>query len=193
MKKSETIAELAKALNKAQAEMSGAKKGSENPFLKNKYADLASVIHCAKEPLCNNGLSISQFPVTHEGMAGVTTILMHESGEFLESTLLLPCTKNDPQGMGSCITYAKRYSYQSALGIPSEDDDGNHASAPGRAKPLNQKINASQIKRLKTISTKHLSTNEEYYGIINRYGFQSGKDITVDKYDAICAEIQGAS
>lgn len=130
MTKSESIKELAVALNKAQAEMSGAKKGAINPFFKSKYANLEEVIRCAKEPLHVNGLSVSQFPVTEENKAGVTTILMHNSGEWLESTLLLTCSKQDPQGMGSAITYARRYAYQSILGIPSEDDDGNGGSAP---------------------------------------------------------------
>ena len=128
MNKSESIKELATALNKAQSEMSGAKKGKVNPFFKSKYANLEEVINCAKEPLFNNGLSVSQFPVTQDNKAGVTTLLMHSSGEFIEDTLLLTCAKNDPQGMGSAITYARRYAYQSVLGIPSEDDDGNSAS-----------------------------------------------------------------
>jgi len=136
MTKSESIKEIAIALNKAQAEMSGAKKGAVNPFFKSKYANLEEVIRCAKEPLHNNGLSVSQFPTTEDNQAGVTTILMHISGEWLESTLLLACSKQDPQGMGSAITYARRYAYQSVLGIPSEDDDGNSASkAPTYTKP----------------------------------------------------------
>jgi len=138
MIKSELIKELAAALNKAQSEMSGAKKGKVNPFFKSKYANLEEVISCAKGPLCNNGLSISQFPVTQDNKAGVVTILMHSSGEFLEDTLLLTCAKNDPQGMGSAITYARRYAYQSVLGIPSEDDDGNNAirtTSPAAPKP----------------------------------------------------------
>ena len=132
MNKSDSIKELATALNKAQSEMSGAKKGKVNPFFKSKYANLEEVISCAKEALFNNGLSVSQFPVTQDNKAGVTTLLMHSSGEFIEDTLLLTCAKNDPQGMGSAITYARRYAYQSVLGIPSEDDDGNNASKPAK-------------------------------------------------------------
>lgn len=138
MNKSESIKELATALNKAQSEMSGAKKGKVNPFFKSKYANLEEVISCAKEALFNNGLSVSQFPVTQDNKAGVTTLLMHLSGEFLEDTLLLTCAKNDPQGMGSAITYARRYAYQSVLGIPSEDDDGNNASRTTAPKPTYQ-------------------------------------------------------
>lgn len=130
MNKSEDIKELATALCKAQAEMSGAKKKAENPFFKSKYANLEEIINCAKDALSDNGLSISQFPVTDEATAGVTTLLMHSSGQWIEDTLLLKCAKQDPQGMGSAITYARRYAYQSVLGIPSEDDDGYVASQP---------------------------------------------------------------
>jgi hypothetical protein len=127
MNKSENIAELAKALNKAQGEMSGAKKKSANPFFKSKFADLNSVVDAVRIPFHENGLSYSQFPISQEGMVGVETILMHESGEWLSQQLLLPIVKNDPQAAGSAITYARRYSLQAVAGIPAEDDDGESA------------------------------------------------------------------
>ena len=130
MNKSESIKEIATALNKAQAEMSGAQKKSKNPFFKSSYANLEEVINCVKEPFMNNGLSYMQWPIASDGYAGVETIIMHTSGEWISSELLLKCSKNDPQGMGSAITYARRYSLQAAAGVPSEDDDGNKASAP---------------------------------------------------------------
>ena len=128
MIKSESIKELAAALCKSQSEMGGASKDSSNPFFKSKYSDLSSVVQAIKEPFADNGLSYSQWPITEDGKAGVETILMHDSGEFMQSTLLLPLTKNDAQGAGSAITYARRYALQSLAGIPSEDDDGNIAS-----------------------------------------------------------------
>jgi hypothetical protein len=106
MNKSETIKNIAGALNKAQAEMSGAKKSANNPFFRSSYANLEEVINCVKEPFANNGLSFVQFPISGEGLAGVETIIMHESGEFISGEFLLKCSKNDPQGMGSAITYA---------------------------------------------------------------------------------------
>ena len=149
MNKSETIASLAAALNKAQAEMSGAKKSAANPFFRSSYANLEEVINCVKEPFANNGLSFVQFPISGEGLAGVETIIMHESGEFVSGEFLLKCSKNDPQGMGSAITYARRYGLQSACGIPSEDDDGNAASAK---KPLmTAKDAASKLETAKTV------------------------------------------
>ena len=129
MKKSESIKHIAAALNKAQAEMSGAKKGANNPFFKSKYADMNSVVDAVRIPFCNNGLSYSQFPIMQDNKVGVETILMHESGEWMSDILVLPMVKQDPQAAGSAITYAKRYALQSIAGIPSEDDDGNAASS----------------------------------------------------------------
>ena len=129
MKKSESIKHIAAALNKAQAEMSGAKKGANNPFFKSKYADMNSVVDAVRIPFCNNGLSYSQFPIMQDNKGCVETILMHESGEWMSDILVLPMVKQDPQAAGSAITYAKRYALQSIAGIPSEDDDGNAASS----------------------------------------------------------------
>ena len=125
MSKSENINELSTALCKAQSEMGGAVKDAKNPFFKSSYADLTSVIKAIKEPFANNGLSYAQFPVTSEGGKGigVKTILMHTSGQFLESEFYLPTVKQDPQSGGSCITYARRYALQSMAGIPTADDD----------------------------------------------------------------------
>jgi hypothetical protein len=128
MDKSDSIKELATALNIAQGCMSGAKKSASNPFFKSKYADLKEVIDVAKGPLSENGLSFSQFPISDDGKCGVETILMHSSGEWISNKLLLACSKQDPQGYGSAISYAKRYSLQAILGCPSEDDDGNAAT-----------------------------------------------------------------
>ncbi len=128
MDKSESIKDLAMALNKAQSEMGGAVKDSNNPFFKSKYADLAAVVKAIKEPFANNGLSYTQFPIENDGRIGVETILMHESGEFLSQSFTVPMSKQDAQAAGSCITYCRRYALQSIAGIPAEDDDGNAAS-----------------------------------------------------------------
>jgi hypothetical protein len=135
MNKSETLSKLAPALVKAQSAMAGATKSAANPFFKSKYANLEEVIRVVKTAFGEQGLSFVQFPISGEGTAGVETIIMHESGEFISNEFLLKCSKSDPQGMGSAITYARRYGLQSACGIPSEDDDGNAASAPAPKKP----------------------------------------------------------
>jgi hypothetical protein len=135
MNKSDDIKDLAAALCKAQSEMGGAVKDANNPFFKSKYADLGSVIRAIKEPFANNGLSYSQLPITSDAGVGVTTILMHISGQWLSSDLILKPVKNDPQAAGSTLTYARRYALQSIAGIPSEDDDGNAASSKQAVKP----------------------------------------------------------
>ncbi len=142
MQKSESIKHIAAALNKAQAEMSGAKKGANNPFFKSKYADMNSVVDAVRIPFCDNGLSYSQFPIMQDNKVGVETILMHESGEWMSDILVLPMVKQDPQAAGSAITYAKRYALQSIAGIPSEDDDGNAATGQkAPAKQSSQNVN----------------------------------------------------
>jgi hypothetical protein len=128
MNKSESIKNLAIAMNKAQSEMGGAHKSENNPFFKSKYADLVAVVKAVKEPFANNGLSYVQFPIEENGRIGVETILMHVSGEWLSNSFTVNLSKQDAQGAGSAITYCRRYGLQAIAGIPSEDDDGNGAS-----------------------------------------------------------------
>ena len=129
MKQSESITDLATALCLAQAEMGGAIKDSNNPFFKSSYADLTSVIKVIKEPFAKHGLSFVQLPVTSTGGngIGVSTMLMHNSGQWIQGEYLLPMDKVTPQGAASSITYARRYALQSLVGIPSVDDDSEMA------------------------------------------------------------------
>lgn len=128
MKRSESIGAIAGALAKAQGEMEGAAKGNVNPHFKSKYADLASVWDACRGPLSKNGLSVLQ-PVSADGAkVTVTTILAHSSGEWLEESLTMTAQQNTPQGVGSAITYGRRYGLASMVGIAPEDDDGNAAS-----------------------------------------------------------------
>jgi hypothetical protein len=143
MFKSDSIKELATALSKAQNQMSGAVKDSKNPFFKSSYADLGAVVSAIKESFAANELSYSQFPLMEDGKVGVETILMHSSGEWISSTLLLPITKQDPQAAGSAITYARRYALQAIAGIPAEDDDGNAAAQPNK-----QNVNIGAVAKL---------------------------------------------
>ena len=143
MNRSESIKEIATALSKAQGAMGGAVKGTINHFFKSSYSDLGAVVNALKIPFAENGLSYAQFPSFSEGKVGVETILMHISGEWMSSELTLPAGKQDAQGAGSAITYARRYALQSMAGIPSEDDDGNLAAAadnPVYKKETNYKV-----------------------------------------------------
>ncbi len=131
MNRSESINELAAALAKAQAVMAGASKDNLNPHFKSKYADLASVWDACRKPLSDNGLSVVQTATaSDDGRVGVETMLMHSSGQWLSEVLLMRPVKDDPQGVGSCVTYARRYALAAVAGVAPEDDDGNAASRP---------------------------------------------------------------
>jgi hypothetical protein len=125
---------IAKALVKAQLEMITPKKGSVNPFFKNKYADLNDVLAAVVPALNNNGIVLLQPLVNIDGKNFVKTVLMHESGEVFESLAEIFCKNtNDAQAYWSGVTYARRYSLSSICGIGSEDDDAQKAV---QAKPM---------------------------------------------------------
>ena len=148
MKSSESINELASALCAAQSQMGGAVKDSANPFFKSSYADLTSVIKAIKQPFADNGLSYTQFPVSNENGVGVSTRLMHTSGQWLEMEYTLPTVKKDPQAAGSAITYARRYALQSIAGIPTADDDAESAMLRGDDKKVVSDDQIIAIKKL---------------------------------------------
>lgn len=127
MQKSENIDALAKALCKAQAEMVPAVKDSDNPFFKSKYADYSSVWKACHKALTNNGLAVGQLMEPSEKGILLTTIIMHESGQWLSGSQPISAIKQDPQGIGSAITYARRYGLAAILALPQEDDDGEIA------------------------------------------------------------------
>lgn len=130
-RRSEDIKDLAKALSAAQGKIVFAEKSAENPFFHKQYADLASVIKVAKAPLEANGLAVVQtLQYTEAGALVLNTELLHSSGQWISGIYPVNPVKNDPQGLGSAVTYARRYAYQALLGIApaGEDDDGNRAS-----------------------------------------------------------------
>src|SRR5690606_27326530 len=126
MNKSISIAKLADALSKAQAEMPVVKMNASNPFLKNKYADLGAVIETSRPILAKNGLSISQFPTSEGDKLGITSILMHTSGEWLENTIDISPTDSKglsyAQAAGVVISYLRRYGWASILGLYADED-----------------------------------------------------------------------
>jgi hypothetical protein len=148
MKSSESINELASALCAAQSQMGGAVKDSANPFFKSSYADLTSVIKAIKQPFADNGLSYTQFPVSNENGVGVSTRLMHISGQWLEMEYTLPTVKKDPQASGSAISYARRYALQSIAGIPTAEDDAESAMLRGDDKKVVSDDQIIAIKKL---------------------------------------------
>jgi hypothetical protein len=124
---SEEINELADALSKAQGLIEGASKDSKNPFFKSSYADLHSVMACAREPLASNGLSVVQPTQVIDGQLCLITMIMHKSGQWIKSVMPLVLAKNDPQSVGSSLTYFRRYCYASLCGVAQMDDDAESA------------------------------------------------------------------
>jgi len=137
MEHSEQINELAAALAKAQGEMENVKKTSENPYFKSKYASLDAVWDTVRPILAKNGISVIQGPTRTEGSdVGVTTMLLHSSGQWIRSSLALPIgDKQTAQSVGSAITYGRRYGLSAMVGVASEeDDDAQNISMPAKKK-----------------------------------------------------------
>jgi hypothetical protein len=143
---SESIAKLADALNKAQQQMEKAKKDSNNPFFKSKYADLSAVWDACKDAVLSNGFCVMQ-PLAgtdEKGNTLIVTMLVHTSGEWIKGVLAMPSTKSDPQQVGSAITYGRRYSLAAMLNVMLEDDDGE--SAMGRNQSVAKGNNQIPVK-----------------------------------------------
>jgi hypothetical protein len=141
--------QIASALVKAQREFGPALKTSRNPHFKSKYADLSAVVEAVIDGLNNNGIALIQ--QTHECESGVIveTLLIHESGEQISGGRLhVPASKQDAQGYGSALTYARRYSLMATTGIAPEDDDGNAAS---KKQDLNPEVIAQIILNTQTM------------------------------------------
>lgn len=133
MNSSEHLDKLAPALSKLQGAIPPVKRESANPFFKSKYASLETVWEAVRQPLEEHGFSVVQTTEEGDGLTvTVVTTLLHSSGQWIGGKLTLKPQKPDPQGIGSAITYARRYALMSVLGIATEDDDGNHASQPPR-------------------------------------------------------------
>lgn len=143
-----SINELAAALSKAQAEIKGATKDSKNTFFKSSYADLASVWEACRIPLTKNGLAVIQTTDVIADTGGDTTLLVttlvHSSGQYIQGRYPIHPVKNDPQSLGSAITYARRYALQAIVGIAPDDDDGEAAMGREKANHLHGMVERPQ-------------------------------------------------
>lgn len=123
---------LSLAMSKAFADIQAATKDSKNPHFKSKYADITAVIESVKPALVKNGLFFTQRTEPVERGVQVETVLHHANGEQMSlGKLFVPANKQDAQGFGSALTYARRYALVTAFGVPTEDDDGNAAAKGG--------------------------------------------------------------
>jgi hypothetical protein len=124
---SDNIADLAASLAKAQSEMGAVHKDQDNPYFRSKFAGLSTVWEAVRPALTKNGLSIVQMPGSDERGYFVQTQLLHSSGQWIRSTTYMKPAKEDPQGIGSLISYARRYALQAMVMACPDDDDGEAA------------------------------------------------------------------
>jgi hypothetical protein len=137
--------ELSAAMALAFAKIEGAVKGKTNPAFRSKYADLSSVVDAIKPALSEHGLWFRQITHPADGGVCVETVIHHASGEFLAcGPLFVPASKQDAQGFGSAMTYARRYSLMAAFGVPAEDDDANGAVASRPAQKPAERIDTAE-------------------------------------------------
>jgi hypothetical protein len=170
------LANLATALSKAQAMMTGAKKDKHNDFFKSQYSTLSSILDAIRDPFAVNGLSVTQtMEVLPTGLQMLCTRLLHNSGEYIDSKMLLP-TESNPQKMGSLITYLRKYSLMAIAGVASEDDDGNSAS--GNAEPSSPRISIEQVMELEEL----INGNSRVRKMVLDNCRQNMATITVDRY-----------
>lgn len=153
---SENLNELFSALAKAQGKIQPACKDKSNPFFKSKYADLSSVWDACRDPLSENGLSLVQFPQTRSDGLFLISILGHSSGQWMKSEVQIPLVKNDPQSIGSAITYFRRYSLSALVGVAPEDDDGEKAQAAYRQKTVNIQNIPTKISKQQAEDLNHI-------------------------------------
>lgn len=132
---SEDVTALVKALVTAKGKFGDVTKNKVNPYFKNSYADLETVLDAIEPALLDNGLVVVQPTSVHEGKIRVTTLLLHTSGQYIGGEYELHPVKEDPQGEGSALTYARRYALMALLGLAPEDDDGQGASRRAPERP----------------------------------------------------------
>ena len=165
MNKSETIGALAKAIALSQLEVENAIKDTKNEFFKSSYADLAAVLNVIRPVFSKHNIAIVQLPSFAAPIASVETMLIHESGEFISNICSSPVGKQDAQGIGSAITYLRRYSLAAMCGIAQEDDDGNGAADKSKQPPPKQPTNKPSPQTKPAPEVKKLSSEEREMGV----------------------------
>ncbi|MDN7988970.1 ERF family protein [Burkholderia orbicola] len=178
MKTSESISKIAVALLAAQKGITFASKDATNPHFKNKYADLGSVVDAVKPALNEAGIVFIQTASPSEdGKLHLATRLMHESGEWIEDTLVMPLPKPDPQGFGSAMTYARRYALAAITGVYQDDDDGNGASRLNGTPPQSVADDNPASASDAQIAIQDAKTVPELVGIMNGLSVEAQKEV----------------
>lgn len=203
-KMSPTIGNIATSLVKFNGEVETISKDAKNPHFKNTYASLDNIVEEIRPLLFKHGITVMQIPSGDGETVSMKTMLLHESGEWMESEpLCMKPVKNDPQGVGSCITYARRYSLCSMLNLSTgDDDDGNDASHPQKgAQSASSKqpsktaqtesqtqngqsgqpaslISEAQIKYAHKLKHDKGISDDDFKRIVSEHGAESIKDLS---------------
>jgi len=190
MKTSNEITKVSSAIVKAQAAIKTVTKDAANTFFKKAdgsfapYATLDAIIEACKEALAKNNLAVIQFPTEDGGKYFVTTRVQHESGEYFEDNTPLLLGKQDMQGFGAAVTYAKRFALGSFFNIATEvDDDGNKASEGAKGNPEKPKNDIKRQEMLKTIDAgmkfmkKDMGQYLEHLSTLNKRQIKAVSDL----------------
>lgn len=181
MNRSESIVNLSKALFVFQSKIDNVSKDAVNPFFKSKYASLTSILEGIKHPLVESLLIIMQNPGSDDnGAVTLNTIIMHaETAEYIESSFSMKPVKADPQGIGSCISYMRRYALASILKLNVDDDDGNHASGlKNKSDNLNESMGLDKEKNRRIFETMEVRISaSETTSELSKVGTDIGKQV----------------
>ena len=186
---------ICKAFVKFQSEFKGMKPDSSNPFFKSTYISLDGILETARPILAKNGLAVIQEATGDGEYIFVKTKLIHESGEMIETEVLkMKPQKNDPQSMGSCITYSKRYQLAALLGICECIDDDANIATYGNNNPEQSKttgkLSAKQVGRLLAIGLKAGIKEPEIKKVIKaEFGKDKIEDLSIEAYNSICSRL----
>ena len=205
---SEKQDQIVPALIEARKKMTGAVKNEKNPFYKNVYATLPSVIECVNDPLLENGILVTQPTQIIEGRVILVTELMHVSGQWKRGYLPIINKKQDDQGQGSSMTFTRRQGLLAILSIPTIDDDGEASADPNEPerKKISEKNKATKNEKDVPYPDEILISEKEQNALISlvcdfdlekqakellkSYGFKDSSKITKDKLGIITKEIK---
>jgi len=178
--------DLLKAIGLAKADFPPIVKDAKNPHFKNTYATLGAILSAVEMPLIKQAVVIVHEQIqTDAGWLLQTSLIHWESEQSIKT--VFPVTGNDPQKLGSALTYAHRYNILNLLNLSTEDDDGNAAmSHPVSASNSQPAISASQLKLLMATASERNMTDEQQKAIVSgQFGFASRKHVTIDKFDQV--------
>lgn len=187
---SENINELMTSLAKAQGKMSHAVKDSTNPHFKSKYADLASVWNACREPLAEQGLAVTQTLDFSGTRQVLVTTLGHSSGQWMKSLMALPETSK-PQEIGSMLSYFRRYSLASMVGVYQDDDDAESAQKgfrePSKEAPKGAKISEVQCAELDDWFTEFPDAKK---GLCEKFGLTTVYDLEAKDFAYVISVLE---